>query len=805
VPRWYWFVACALAVASTAAQAAPQARFEQAIERAKSVMLPDPAAARKIAREAEALANALPGAKSQKRAAATALWLQAEASDRIGDIATAAPLVRKAHILVRESAPGSDTEARILLLRGSISARQTQVADALRDLQTAHRLFRRQGNDRQQAIALISLAMLYVDAKDYDAALRYLDEALEAYQADAGLAYAIYNTRGLILQDQQRFVPAEQAFRQAVRYARQLRSGSVESMLLRNLARNQLLAGQVVLAEQSIRLAGGAAEGGEASVQLAALSAQAALQRGRLGDAQALIDRSFAGVDLATTDTRFRYAHLTAVAAYRALKQPQRALAHLEALKRLDDEATKLATQTSTALMAARFDSANQEAKIARLRDAERLRIARNALEQAQAERMMLLIAGGAAIVIMILLAIGLVTLRRSRDQVRAANDDLAVTNGALGKALAAKTEFLATTSHEIRTPLNGILGMTQVMLADQALAEATRDRLNVVHGAGLTMRALVDDILDVAKMETGNLALEIAPFDPRACVVDATAMWAEQAGAKGLGFRVDVADAPALVAGDAARVRQIVFNLLSNALKFTERGAITVTAVATPGGLRIVIADTGIGIAADKQAQVFESFRQADASTTRQFGGTGLGLSICRSLAQAMGGTVELASAPGQGSTFTVTLPLPAVAAAAPSCTPAAGPTLLIVDRNPISRAMFRSLFAPHVAQVAFASSAEDAATCLAAGGVEQVLIDDATARAAGDARSFVRAVVDLSHARVSLLWPVAAASERDELLALGLAQVIAKPVAGQALVAALFGRVGDEIVPAPLVSQAA
>ena len=774
-------------------------------------MVPDPQAAVVVARAAELIALALPDPAARDRAQATALWLVAEGLYRSENLAAAAPLIERAYALADKSAPGSKLEADVLLTRGSIQGKQLHVAQALAAFLHAHKLFRANNDARHEAIALICLANLYFDAKDYDTALHYLDEALEAYPSDPGLAYANYNTRGNVLQDQGRYGPADAAFRQAMRYARQLGGGSLEGVFLRNIARNQLLAGKVTLAEATIAAARRASTGGEGEVtQLDALGAQAALQRGDYRVAGRLIDRAFAGVDLAHTDARFRYAHLTAVAAYRALSQDSRALAHLEALRRLDDKATELATQTSSALMAAKFDSANRDAKIARLRDAERLRVAGDALQRAKTERTLFLIGGGAAIAIMALLAVGLVTLRRSRDQVRAANDDLAVTNGALGKALAAKTEFLATTSHEIRTPLNGILGMTQVMLADRQLAGPTRDRLTVVHGAGLTMRALVDDILDVAKMETGNLGLDVAPFDPAACVRDACTMWAEQARTKGLGFSVDLATCPAQVEGDVARVRQIVFNLLSNALKFTATGEIAVTAARTAdGALRIAVRDTGIGIAPNKQADVFESFRQADTSTTRRFGGTGLGLAICRNLAEAMGGTITLDSVPDEGSTFTVTLPLPAVEVAPAAVTAVAGPTVLVVDRNPITRAMFRTLIAPHAAQVVFAATLDEVAAAAADGAVTRVLIDHVTAQAGGDPAAFVAGVLAAVHgAETTMLWPAGDEEGRRALLALGLTRILAKPVAGAALVAAMFPPADDadeESGDRPLVSCAA
>lgn len=541
--------------------------------------------------------------------------------------------------------------------------------------------------------------------------------------------------------------------------------------------------------------------------ELLAIAAEAALQRRDAATAKTLIAESFAGVDIATTTLPFREAHSTAYRVYAAAGEPRKALAHLTALKRLDDEATKLAISTSTALMGARFDFANQELRIATLKS-ERLRRT-VAFEQARAhtERLMFLGAAGATALIIGLLAFGLVTIRRSRDRERAANADLETTNAALGKALAAKTEFLATTSHEIRTPLNGILGMTQVMLADQGLPHAQRDRLSVVHGAGLTMRALVDDILDVAKMETGNLTIEETAFDLAATVRDATQLWQEQARAKGLAFTVDLADCPAMVVGDPARVRQIVFNLLGNALKFTANGAVSLSAQAEADGrtMTIAVADTGIGIAADKLTDIFESFRQADAGTTRRYGGTGLGLAICRNLARAMGGDVTVTSRLGQGTTFTVTLPLreapPAEAVQPVNATP--GATMLVVERNPIARGMWRGLLERHFDTVAFAGSADEAVR-LIDGGVVSVLIDDATIGGEPVPTLVVARIAAAAAAvgaPVALLWPGQDAAAHAAFLAAGVTKVIAKPITGAALIAALPAIYDDTV----LVSRAA
>lgn len=736
-------------------------------------------------------------------ATATASWLQAEALYRLGDLEAATRLNVQATKLIRQIAPQSKLAGNIMLTSGSIHGDKTEVAAALVDLLNAHRLFVHVGEARSQAISLVCISTLFKNAKDYLAALRYLQEALEAFNADPNLAVSIHINRGAIFQENSEYSKAELEFTIASR----LNVSAFTQQLLRNQARNYLLLGKLSYADKTIAIGRNQARNRDDVQLFLPLMAQSDLLHNRPNDAVILIEQFFDNVDLNTTSFSYRGPHQTAFNIYRALHRDDKALAHLIALKRLDDQATKLATETSTALMAARFDSANQEAKIARLQDAERLRVARDALQQSEMQRTLLLVVAIASMIILLLLLFAVRTLRRSRDQVRAANDDLNVTNRALNKALAAKTEFLASTSHEIRTPLNGILGMTQVMLADAALPESTRDRLHVVHGAGIVMRGLVDDILDVAKLEKGKLLLEERAFDLCACLTDASAMWAEQARAKRLRFETDLTACPPLVAGDAGRLKQIVSNLLSNAVKFTAAGTVTLRAEAAGDDIRISVADTGIGIAPDRQGDVFEPFRQADASTTRRYGGTGLGLSICRSLARAMGGDIVVESRLGYGSTFIVTLPLP-VAMSLPDETVTAddGPVLLIAERNPIARAMFRSLFADHVDTVRFAATPAETAAAIAAGGVVHVLVDDATARAGGDPHGCLAAIVAAAgRIPVTLLWPIAAAAERDELLALGLKAVVAKPVSGRALIATLFPPICDEEHGSALVSRAA
>ena len=228
-----------------------------------------------------------------------------------------------------------------------------------------------------------------------------------------------------------------------------------------------------------------------------------------------------------------------------------------------------------------------------------------------------------------------------------------------------AKSEFLANTSHEIRTPLNVLLGMVRLALAPGVKAARQREYLERIQDSAQALAGIISDILDLSKIEAGRLSIEDLVFDLHALLNLVRDACAELARAKGLRFSLAIADGvPRWVRGDPLRLRQIVGNYTSNALKFTERGSIAVTVVALPAGrLRIDVSDTGPGVAAGLLDRLFQPFSQADSSTTRQYGGTGLGLNICRQLAQLMGGAVGVDSRAGVGSRFWAELPLLAAA----------------------------------------------------------------------------------------------------------------------------------------------
>ncbi len=768
------------------------ARFDTLIAEARAAMLSDPHKTVEQAAAAERIADGESAMASRTLHRATAIWLRGEALVRLNDLAQAEPLITQAVRMAEKVAPRSRLHGDALLASGWINSVQGDVAHALSDYQQAHAIFQALGETRSQSKALQSIGSLYGDANDYANALKYFDQALAVHKSDPMLSLTLYNNRGNALNDLGRYREAEAQFGKALELSGRMNSDLLRVLVLGNIAETRLAthdpAGAQRAIDEGLKLST-QGDGAGFRKMLIALAAQAAFDRGSQAVAVRLIGERFSDEDLAKTTLIDREAHHIAYTIYNAVGEHDLALRHLVALKRLDDEATTLARSTSAALMAARFDFANQELKIANLqRDEARRNVAYEQARTRMQRNIFLGVAAGAAIIVA-LLAFGIVTLRRSRNKVRDANADLAVTNAALGKALAAKTEFLATTSHEIRTPLNGILGMTQVMLADSHVAAATRERLTVVHSAGMTMRALVDDILDVAKMETGNLVIETAPFDLQAMLRDSTRLWDDQAHAKGLRFDRDLDACPGMIMGDAARMRQIVFNLMSNALKFTTEGGVSLSVQRVgEDRLSIVVADTGVGIAPDKCDEIFESFRQADTSTTRQFGGTGLGLSICRNLAQAMGGDVAVASTPGAGSRFVVDLPYVPASVASGTAEAAAPPSLLIVDRNPITRSMLKTVMAEYAETIVVAATLDEASPLLDRG-VERILIDAAVLSATGETAAAARRLAQAARAaRIVILWPAGGHPDRDAIATMPDFVSVIKPVSGMSLVASLY-----------------
>jgi PAS domain S-box-containing protein len=372
-----------------------------------------------------------------------------------------------------------------------------------------------------------------------------------------------------------------------------------------------------------------------------------------------------------------------------------------------------------------------------------------------------------------------------------------------------AKSAFLANTSHEIRTPLNGLLGLARLSQQPDLDEDTRRHYLNQMLDSAESLSGLISDILDLSKIEAGRLTLEHLPFALREMLGTMRMAYLTLAHSRGLEFKIDIdADVSAWVVGDPVRTRQILSNYLTNALKFTAQGSVSVRVRRIEDGrLRFEVADTGPGIDAEMRVRLFQPFTQADESTTRRYGGTGLGLSICAELAELMGGTVGADSVAGEGSVFWAELPLPATNPPVSSLAHTTrrhnelqGVRVLMAEDNPVNMMIAVALleqWGMEVAQASDGSQAVEAVVAAASTGkpFDVVLMDVQMPVMSGhEATRIIRKHYSARNLPIIALTAAALVSERDEALSAGMNDFLTKPIDAPRLRQVLTDLMGDK-----------
>ncbi|MDQ3125272.1 MAG: ATP-binding protein, partial [Pseudomonadota bacterium] len=388
----------------------------------------------------------------------------------------------------------------------------------------------------------------------------------------------------------------------------------------------------------------------------------------------------------------------------------------------------------------------------------------------------------------------GIVTIVTDITDLKRDAQSLAEARDAAENANRAKSQFLANMSHEIRTPLNGVMGVAQA-LAQTGLTAEQRDMLNLIHSSGHTLQVLLSDILDLARVESGRLEVADEPLDLGLALREAAQLYEASARAKGLQFFVEIApEATGWIRGDLVRIKQILTNLVSNAVKFTSEGFVTLSAAPGPqrGGapsLRISVEDTGIGFDSETRDRLFSRFEQADGAITRKFGGSGLGLAISRQLAELMGGELDCESEPGGGSAFILTIPFHP--AEAPVLAPDIGAEqadgestvirVLLADDHPVNRKVVEMILRQANVELTSVENGAQAVQACRDGDFDIVLMDMQMPVMDGlTATREIRlneAVMGLAHTPIVMLTANALAEHIASAEAAGADRHLAKP----------------------------
>jgi signal transduction histidine kinase/tetratricopeptide (TPR) repeat protein len=656
--------------------------FDRFVAHAQTLMMAHPDGALEDARHAAAIAEPRKNTRRYAEAMATALWLEAEALTRTGDISGARDAAGTASRFAANDGKLTKLDGDLALSRARIGESSGDYATALKNYQQAHAIFTKLGIARSQSLALLGLGDLYEKARDFAREIRYYREADQIYSGDPAITLAAANNLGFAYEQMGRYGEAIPRFQKALEIATALNSPILQGSILNNLAISFARAGKLTdaqrAADRALAVVKNRDEDGEGRFAWGA-KAEIEYKHGDLYLAATDLQKAFHDVDLKTTTPTFRDMHEIAYKVYRAEGNFPLAMAHLEAFKRLDDQGRSLASSANLALLGAQFDFARQDLEIEHLKSAELERDIRLRKSQAEFQTVMFAAIVLAAVLLLLWIAWRHALLNRHRNAIAQKNTELMKTLSerdgeierrievesqlrlamqAAQQASRAKSHFLANMSHELRTPLNAIIGFSELMLSARMKQEKSRDYAANIAEGGRHLLAVLNNVLDMARIESGKVELEDHVVRLGDVVDHALSVLGGAEAHAGKEIRSS-GEGDIFVRGDEVRLRQAVINLVSNAVKFTsDGGVIEIRIERVSDGVDLVVQDNGEGIPEDKLPIIMEPFGQAESTYARTHGGVGLGLPIVKSLIELHGGRFMIESDFGHGTVARLHLP---------------------------------------------------------------------------------------------------------------------------------------------------
>ncbi|MFZ5608323.1 MAG: ATP-binding protein [Pseudomonadota bacterium] len=727
---------------------------------------------------------------------------------RLGEVDAIDALSDEARRLAGRFRPSARTRAELHGAYGMVHEVRGDLAAAFVEYQQAYEYWQQAQEPARVTDMLVSMAGLYLESGEVESAIRYYRDALEASKDDPstpslvrilnnlGYAYTLSGAPETALEylTKAREQAITEGSRMKIAYATE------------NIGEAYLLADRLDEAEGYLLTGLAEAE----SMGLSTLASSAQFHLGRLelargNDALALTYATRAET-IATQSNdipRRRDNNLLLSQIYRRRGDADNALKHLDLHLEFKERVNSLNTKRKLSLLEAQFSLSQKEKEIELLRRNDEINLLR--LNRAQTFKNGA-IAGGVILTLVVLVLI--FTLRQMAAANRRSEEraqELLETKRNLEKANSIKSDILAMTSHEVRTPLNGIMGMAQILLRsdldpDQKLYAET------IYSSGANLVAILNDILDLSKIEAGRLEIRKEAFPVAALSEALTRLWQGRAQDKGLDFSIEVDPAlPPCLMGDPQRLQQVLSNLVSNAIKFTKAGSIVIrlreeTRTAERLQLSCEVEDSGIGIAANLHERIFEPFLQVDAGASRSYDGTGLGLAICRQLCQLMGGTIGVRSTPGKGSTFWFAVPCdihceemqPEAAddsAAPPALLAMPQARILVAEDNPLNQMVIKQLLAFPNLDVSFVADGRQAVEQAREGTFDLILMDIRMPVMDGKAATQAIRRLPGKAARVPIIALTADAMEDDRRKALGAGfdDYVTKPIDEDILIAVI------------------